>query len=888
MAQQSQYNWFDLAKPTIPYRSYTSPVDESPHLVPGSQNILGTEIGYLEKRPGFSTPIEDILSTVPGKIVRIFPWRRWSASFYVMLCTIDGGVAKVYKLQQGTDNSFVLIWTSTSATPFDFVVSDNFVFFGNATDMKKFDGITVSKWGADAPSTAPLISFINGTLPPGMSYSSATNILSGTPTALGTTALTFTATDSTGAVATQTFNFTVDPAILAFINVNNVPTQAQPGQVFSGATYFADYGTPAYTFTLFSGALPAGLSISSGGNLTGTVTGAPGLYGYAVKVTDSLSNTAVQSFQMYVSTGNVLTFGTSTFPDATVGTAYNFPVTSSGGTNPYTYAIDFGNIPPGITFSTTATTITFSGTPTTPGEYFFNVLMTDSASHAEQKGPFSITVHPTSFQYTIMTLPDAVIGHAYGPGGGGVFLDQDGGVAPITTTFTAGSLNAQSGYVWGYSYTTVYGHESNVSPLTVTTGPFTGLDAGITVIASPDPQVTGINIYRTTDGGDADPSIMRLVIATTNTNQTFIDSTQDVNLGLQTGPGFLINTPPPPQIGFVWSNGRIYGFFNNTTYYSGAEEVSNGIQEECWPSGADGNFYAWPAEVGGQAVTQNGVDIGMSEQFWQISGDTLDTFRKSLLLDKGGVRSPTCISSVGNSVQWVDTAKQIWSSSLGEFGEPIRSDLTGIDPVQTFIGYHKSRNFNWIYVLDALNSKLFIYDLDLNQWNAPWTVAATAIASGETALGVLSLMVAIGGHVMVLTPDTYVDDTATLYEDDLKFNLIPISPGRLTTGRSRITPTQVESIMFETNATAQVPPMPSFVGQLSDDNPVTTDISFWTDLTNNFATPQYQPQAQNIAIQTYICDSTTTPAVRSATWIKWAANNVAWKIYSFSISWIRA
>src|SRR6202012_536456 len=88
--------------------------------VSGSQNVLASQIGYLEKRPGFSTALS--VTTIPGTIVRIFPWRRWSGPFVIMVCTIDT-VAKVYA-QTTTNGAFLLIWTSTSAVPFDFVVSD--------------------------------------------------------------------------------------------------------------------------------------------------------------------------------------------------------------------------------------------------------------------------------------------------------------------------------------------------------------------------------------------------------------------------------------------------------------------------------------------------------------------------------------------------------------------------------------------------------------------------------------------------------------------------------------------------------------------------------------------------------------------------------------------
>ena len=192
MAKDKSYQYLDLAKPILPYISYTSPVNESPHFCLGSQNVMASQIGYLEKRPGFSQKVSGTTG-FSQTINRIFTWRRWSGSFFIMISVEDGGVAKVLKLEVGVDTNFNLIWTSTTDVPFDFVVSDNFCFFGNSTDMRKFDGTKVTKWGCDPPPAAPEIAFIQGSLPPGMTFTPF--ILSGTPTALGSTQIAINATE---------------------------------------------------------------------------------------------------------------------------------------------------------------------------------------------------------------------------------------------------------------------------------------------------------------------------------------------------------------------------------------------------------------------------------------------------------------------------------------------------------------------------------------------------------------------------------------------------------------------------------------------------------------------------------------------------------------------
>src|SRR3954469_16550987 len=129
----------------IPYRTFDSPIDPDPAFQDGS-NILVSFTGRLQRRPGFSATLEQVASSFTN-LQRIFLWKRWdgtaNAGYYAMFCDVARGIAKVYRYHIGSDASAVLIWTSTSAEPFDFVVSANLCFFGNGTDMKYFDGANV-------------------------------------------------------------------------------------------------------------------------------------------------------------------------------------------------------------------------------------------------------------------------------------------------------------------------------------------------------------------------------------------------------------------------------------------------------------------------------------------------------------------------------------------------------------------------------------------------------------------------------------------------------------------------------------------------------------------------------------------------------------------------
>jgi hypothetical protein len=122
-----------------------------------------------------------------------------------------------------------------------------------------------------------------GALPPGLALSAA-GVLSGTPTAVGSYTFTVEA-DAGAAVLRQLYWVTVAPPEITF-----TPTQVPATQ--AGVAYnlalTAGGGTAPYTqFTVTAGALPAGLTLSAAGVLSGTTNVADGPFDFTVTVTDS-------------------------------------------------------------------------------------------------------------------------------------------------------------------------------------------------------------------------------------------------------------------------------------------------------------------------------------------------------------------------------------------------------------------------------------------------------------------------------------------------------------------------------------------------------------------------------------------------------------------------
>jgi hypothetical protein len=109
-------------------------------------------------------------------------------------------------------------------------------------------------------------------LPAGLSVNSSTGLISGTPTTAGTPTVTVTATDTTGAAGSASFSWTVNPAGGNTVMVTNPGSQTSTVGTAVSLQMQASDSASGQTLTYAASGLPAGLSISSAGLITGTPT----------------------------------------------------------------------------------------------------------------------------------------------------------------------------------------------------------------------------------------------------------------------------------------------------------------------------------------------------------------------------------------------------------------------------------------------------------------------------------------------------------------------------------------------------------------------------------------------------------------------------------------
>jgi len=151
-------------------------------------------------------------------------------------------------------------------------------------------------------------------------------------------------------------------------------------------------GTGTRTFSVSTGSLPAGVTLSASGLLSGTPTTA-GTSNFSVVVTDSLSAQSQPLALSITIVSNILPLSmtTTTFDPATVQVPYVGKAVASGGSAAYTWVRSAGSLPTGLTMNEAGD---ITGTPAVTGIFNFKLRVTSGTESITRE--FSIVVNPPS------------------------------------------------------------------------------------------------------------------------------------------------------------------------------------------------------------------------------------------------------------------------------------------------------------------------------------------------------------------------------------------------------------------------------------------------------------------------------------------------------------
>jgi len=265
--------------------------------------------------------------------------------------------------------------------------------------------------------------FSSGLLPPGITITDK-GLIAGTPTGAGTFQFFVDLGDEcAGDGHSQTqYTLIVAPQLVV------TTTALAPARV--GAPYTVQLtaaGGGTQSWSVSSGTLPAGLTLTAAGLLSGTPTAA-GTFTFTVKVADPVRN---GTQQLTLAVAAPLSLAASTAGVGEVGVSYSATPNLSGGAPPFVWSLAAGALPSGLALDPSTGAI--AGIPRAAGT-FSPTLSVSSADGSTANATVTVRI-AARLAVATRRLPTAHAARAFS-----ARLSARGGVAPVRWVVLRGSL----------------------------------------------------------------------------------------------------------------------------------------------------------------------------------------------------------------------------------------------------------------------------------------------------------------------------------------------------------------------------------------------------------------------------------------------------------------
>ncbi len=199
--------------------------------------------------------------------------------------------------------------------------------------------------------------------------------------------------------------------------------------------------------------------------------------------------------------------------------------------------------------------------------------------------------------------------------------------------------------------------------------------------------------------------------------------------------------------------GRLWYGIGNVLFYSGNEEISAGVPEECWPSGLNGNFYRFNFPITNVISTSEALYVICTEEVHWLRGYTKDSFQiQPIFTDIGGIQNhPRSICTADKSIIFLTNDLRVCMArglKRDFMSDQLASDiknsvLTDGCKIHMARFAYQEKDLLVVLATDAhvanglgtastTKCKQWVYDFnqaDNGLWNVPWSIPATFVQS---------------------------------------------------------------------------------------------------------------------------------------------------------------